>query len=291
MQEAVLITGSARSGTTIIGKLLHSLNNVEYAFEPPLLFAHIPLINYMQEDQWRLIYETYLFEDQHLDAVAGRRLNFNEHDDSNIYKAKDSSLVEHRLNLKATRNSTLPKALKHKIAYKLPDMLPYISTLHDYYPAMTIVIMFRKAQTVVSSLLMKRWFSDDSLENSPAIWPSKVPRKPYVPFWVPDKDIKLWSELNETDRCMYYYALMYKHVQQASNTLIVDYDHFLMNPKHIISEISQVLDCPLGYKSEGILNSIQDQESTQIVSEREFKSEFGLAAKAVEQRITSLITE
>ena len=39
LDKMVIIGGSARSGTTIIGKLIHSLKNIEYQFEPPMLVS------------------------------------------------------------------------------------------------------------------------------------------------------------------------------------------------------------------------------------------------------------
>ena len=35
--EMVIVTGIPRSGTSIVGKVLGSLYDVEYAFEPPLV--------------------------------------------------------------------------------------------------------------------------------------------------------------------------------------------------------------------------------------------------------------
>lgn len=285
----MLITGSARSGTTIMGKLVHSLDQVDYAFEPPFLFSHIPLINHMPREQWRLLYETYLFEDQHMDAVAGRRLNFNVHDDSNVFIAKERPLIEERVNGRSTRQSILPKALNNTIAYKMPDMLPYISRLRNYYPNMTIVIMFRKASEVISSLLRKRWFSDESLSNSASIWPSVVSSKPYVPFWVPVNEIQNWFNLNEIDRCMYYYCLMYEHIRTNARTIIVDYDNFLSDPAQTLNKISKLIDRPFGTKSEEILDTVTNQESQQIVSEIDFSSEQGLNAKKIEHKVISMV--
>ncbi|MBH52105.1 MAG: hypothetical protein CL785_03000 [Chloroflexi bacterium] len=289
VSESLLITGCARSGTTIMGKLVHSLDKVEYAFEPPFLFSHIPLINHMPHEQWCLLYETYLFEDQHMDAVAGRRLNFNVHDDSNIFNAKERHLIEERVNSSSTRQSILPRALSNTIAYKMPDMLPYIPRLRNYYPDMTIVIMFRRASEVISSLLRKHWFSDESLTNSPSIWPSVVSSKPYVPFWVPLGEIQKWFDLNEIDRCMYYYCLMYEHIHANPKTVIVDYDNFLSDPKEILNKISRLIDRPFGTKSSSILDTVMNQQSPQVLSEIDFGSEEGLHAKKIEQKVISIV--
>ena len=45
LNNLIWITGCARSGTTILGKILSTLKNVEYGFEPELLFGLLPKIH------------------------------------------------------------------------------------------------------------------------------------------------------------------------------------------------------------------------------------------------------
>ena len=45
LENVIWITGCARSGTTILGKILSTLKNVEYAYEPEFLFRLLPSIN------------------------------------------------------------------------------------------------------------------------------------------------------------------------------------------------------------------------------------------------------
>ena len=59
--ECIVITGCARSGTTILSKIIHSFSNVELSFEPPMLFSLFPLINKLSQNDWKLLYETYLY--------------------------------------------------------------------------------------------------------------------------------------------------------------------------------------------------------------------------------------
>jgi len=41
VNSSILISGVARSGTTIVGKLISSFDGVEYSFEPPMMFTLI----------------------------------------------------------------------------------------------------------------------------------------------------------------------------------------------------------------------------------------------------------
>ena len=76
--NSTLITGGARNGTTILGKIFHSFNNVEYIFEPPLFFSLFALIDSLDKDDWKLLYETYLYEEFLINALGGRNLNYNK---------------------------------------------------------------------------------------------------------------------------------------------------------------------------------------------------------------------
>ena len=96
--NAVLISGSARSGTTILSKILHSFKNVELVYEPPVLFSLFALLPEIEEKQWRLLYETYLYEEFFINALSGRSVNCNRKDDSSIFLVKDKEELDKRLN-------------------------------------------------------------------------------------------------------------------------------------------------------------------------------------------------
>jgi len=85
----IVITGVGRSGTTILGKIIHSFEGVEYVYEPYTIQALLPLLTTIEKDHWKNLYHSYLYEDIFMGAVAGRNVNLNEMDDSCIIKAKD----------------------------------------------------------------------------------------------------------------------------------------------------------------------------------------------------------
>ena len=69
INNAILITGAARSGTTITEKIVHSFKNVECIHEPPLLFALILPIDELSPSNWDLL-KAYLFEDFFIGAKS-----------------------------------------------------------------------------------------------------------------------------------------------------------------------------------------------------------------------------
>lgn len=259
ISKATLITGAARSGTSIMGRLFHSLDNVEYATEPPLLFAHIPLIDVLPRDVWKFLYEAYLFEDWHFEAVAGRRLNFNENDQSCIFKAKARAVIEERLSKSHRRVENFERAILSIFVCKMPDILPFIPKLKKYYPDMTVITMFRKVESVIASLIKKNWFSEEGLTGFTAYWPIKDAAAPVVPYWIPDKDIKWWKEMNEVERSCYYYILMYDNLTEDDMSIIINYDEFVKTPNEIFRALIERLGFSEGELTRYILSKIEEQ--------------------------------
>lgn len=123
-ETAVLVTGSARSGTTIIGALIHTFQNVEYVFEPPALIALFPLIEEMPEHQWKYLYEAYLYEEFLINAVSGRAINTNIDDDSSIYKVKSGQDIAERLSWSWRKADADKIASARRVAYKIETSFP-----------------------------------------------------------------------------------------------------------------------------------------------------------------------
>jgi hypothetical protein len=253
VSNAILISGSARSGTTLIGKVIHSLKNVEYSFEPATLFSLIPLINSINKNEWKLLYETYLYEDFFINALGGRSVNCNTIDDSSIYKVKSRDDIEARLNRSIGKVEAEKNGRNGVIAYKMPDIVPFIPKMIEYYPNMRVVIMERGPIETINSLFAKKWFSE-RVGNRNTIWPFSVQNKIKTPFWVCDKDIDLWCSMNEIDRCAYYYIQVNSRMQNSIN---LQYESFIKNPYESVSNLAADLGLEFGDKTCDIINSVK----------------------------------
>ena len=143
VSNAIIITGSARSGTTIMGKIVHSFQGVEYVNEPPMLFSLISKIDDVGPNIWKLLYETYLYEEFLINALAGRSINCNRGDDSSIYHVKGNEEIEARLQNSYGKLEVedIIKLKNIQLAYKIPNIVPYVSKINDIYPSRTVVVM------------------------------------------------------------------------------------------------------------------------------------------------------
>jgi hypothetical protein len=258
LDQAILITGSARSGTTIMGKLIHSLQRVEYTFEPPTLFPLMALIDHLDAQYWQLLFSTYLYEDFFSGAVAGRNLNFNSNDDSYIFNSKSESLVAKRMS-KGIRKSEIGELTEDGIiAFKMPDIVPFIPKLKSYYKRMNIIVMRREPTETISSLLKKGWLDEKSLGHENRIFPLIEYHGSKIPYWVKEEDFALWQSLDEVNRCAYYCIRM--DCANEQEALVIDYDRFVLNPHGTLIEICAKFNLEFGEKTDGLLETVKSSK-------------------------------
>ena len=262
IHNSTLISGSARSGTTIVSKIVHSFYKVELAFEPPMLFSLIPLIDNLREKDWKLLYETYLYEDFFLNSLAGRSINCNLVDDSSIYNVKSNNEISKRLKYSASKVDVERIAMDSNLVFKLPDITPFIAKINNYYPSSKVVIVKRDAVGVLNSLLKKQWFSDYNLLNKNMVWPFIYRDGFRVPFWVRERDISSWVKMTEIDRCAYYYIRVNENVDLIENKIEVKYNELLRDPYNIVENLSHDLGFKFGEKTCEIIGTIKDQKNT-----------------------------
>lgn len=254
--SAILISGSARSGTTIVGKLIHSFETIEYVFEPPALIALFPLINAMPRHHWDYLYEAYLYEEFLINAVSGRSINTNRADDSSIFKLKDEEEIERRLNRSWTKGAATRRALDSRVAYKIPNIACYVPELCRRYPGMAVIMMVRNAVETIHSLMAKNVFTPGH-PSSTLPWPFRIIENVRIPYWVRIGDEKLWNELNEIDRYAYYYIRMNENVGGSSQQFVLKYSELVNSPFVVSKKIADFLGLAFGKRTEAIIASIK----------------------------------
>ena len=277
--RSILITGVARSGTSIMGTLVHSLSGVELVFEPPLLYALFPLLGQMDAATWKFLYESYLFEDFLADALAGRRSNFNRWDDSGIQKVKSIQDVDARLDSRYRRLDLFREACNHRVAYKMPDILPWVNTITgpNFYPEMQCIIMFREPEAVVDSLLKKHWFSDDG-RSSDVIQGPWNRLAPDEAFWV--RDSTEWEDASELEKSYLYYlwqseALVARNknyvlkngifeTMDGKRYCIVNYDDFVREPAQEFQKVIEFVGCSPTPATAELLKTVKYQQNGMV---------------------------
>ena len=260
--NAILITGAARTGTSLIGQVIHSCQGVEYAYEPAgLLSLYAKMPDFLARPQlvalWKSLYAGYLFRDFLMPTLAGRRLNFREGDESYIHYCKSVSEIGGRLMSSGRDLDVYPRALQSTLAYKLPDILPFLGQFHHFYPKTRLVVLLRNPGDTIASLVQKGWFSDATLAQAWANWPS---REEGVPFWVPLGEESSWRDAREVGRAVLYFTWQYLALMtdlRPNDLILVDYDYLVEDPPHEIMPLLQRLGLNPGPKTEGLIQAIR----------------------------------
>lgn len=256
IESAVVITGGGRSGTTILGKLIHTFSNVEYAFEPPMLVALFALLDQLPEPTWKFLYEAYLAEEFLSNAVAGRTINTNRADDSSIHAVKSEVEIEERLSRSWSKQEIMEKVGNKTVSYKLPNIVPFLQQFMSYYPDARVIAIQRAAVDCINSLLIKSWFKNDGAQAATA-WPFRQVGTWRVPYWVRSGDEEMWCELTELDRCAYYYLLMSDVPPQGPRVMHLRYADFVSHPADTSEHLAQWLGVEEGSRTREVLASIR----------------------------------
>jgi hypothetical protein len=241
-----------------MARLIYSLDRVECFHEPPFLYAFCYMVDEIGEEQWKMLLEALVFEELLLSALAGRRLNFNEHDDSCVYHSRPREEIAERLARTHRHYELYHKALQYRLAFKMPETLPQLSQLRRYYPNMTFLVMLRQPESVIASLMERGWYSDHQMVHLGGDWifrrTSKTNKK--IAPWVSDALVEEFVRSQEVDRCAMCYIEQYRHLVGRTDCLVVDYDELVQRPRSYFGAVVESLGERFGPLTSNLLSTI-----------------------------------
>lgn len=260
VSNMIFVSGTGRSGTTIIGKLIGTALNVEYHFEPPTLNGLGSVIVEAQKsnqlNEWQVVFETYCFEDLLLGSIAGRNLNFNENDDSYIYNIKEEEEIKRRLSASHRKYELEKEASKYRLAVKLPNFTQPLLVLEELYPDMTKVLIIRNPNEIINSFVGKGWFADIKPSSPTVFWPFRLINDLKIPAWVEENKFDWWISANEVDRIAYYIISQWSGIERLHRKYIIDYNRFLIDPAGVTNQIFDDLQLGETLKTKEVIDSI-----------------------------------
>jgi len=259
VRSAIVISGSGRSGTTLLGKIVNSFKGTEYLFEPPTLISLFALTEVLDENHWRFLYESYLGDDFLVNALAGRAINLNNHDDSCLFKVKSGEEIQRRLGRSWSKHDMLQELTGKAVAYKIPNIVPYLSKFANRYPSSRVVIVKRQPAQTIRSLLRKGWFSDSGAQRLVAS-PFREIGHLRVPYWLPQGQEAWWGSLRELDRCAYYYLFMSNAPLEGQNIRYISYEDLVSQPEPVVWGLADWLGAKFGDRTHDIIASVKGNQ-------------------------------
>lgn len=285
--RSIIITGCARSGTTLIGKILSTASNVEYFFEPESLVSLFAFASSLSDDLYKNFYCSLLVEHLCFGSLAGRNLNFNSNDDSYVGNSKDHLELERRTSKSWRREEVLDILDNIKPVFKIPSILPFIPKNHyANFPESKIVCILRDPSSVYRSIKSKQWFTRRAAVLAP-YWGhnQSVPHvSSLAPYWVREKDLRGWITMTETQKFAYYYELIYKSaLNTIKNLVLIDYNRLVDNPQKIIDSLFLDLGLKSTPMTDNVLSSVSKRRAT--------SDQFNLEEVATIESVESLYRE
>ncbi|MBL43771.1 MAG: hypothetical protein CMN71_03350 [Sphingomonadaceae bacterium] len=286
VRQSVLITGSARSGTSIFGKLIGSLESVEYFFEPPTLFSLFALLNDLPASQARFLFDTFLYEELLIGAISGRTINLRGQDDSSIRHTKTEAEIARRLEASARKGEMETESAV--IAVKVPDFVYRLPAIADQLGVQRLLVSVRDPGSTINSLVRRRWFTDASLQSGDITWPNRFRTRVPSPHWVPADWLSAWDDLSEVDRAALYYVTQTDLPEDLpGETLVFGYDQLLAQPRNLLRAVAERLGLDFGPRTETLLANVGVQESTAQFDLGQVRSDLRVQIRAAYDRAAS----
>lgn len=284
-KNLVLLTGITRSGTTILGKILASLNGIEYEFEPWLL-AQLAIMQGRGAIRLKPASELlrgFVYETYH-NALLGRHSNLRPSDDSYIWNYQSAEILPYKWNNLKNRGDTKKYADMNnaKLLMKMPNVQEFYSFFLNVFPDMKIIHIVRHPFDVSLSMLKKHWLCDKNFTNPEATFIRKIIKsgkrglEKFLPWWVDDGDIDEFLKADEFGRGLVAWRIFIEKSDMAVSALSkiqrkqfmeCKYEDFLSNPEKTIEEIIGFMGVGFGAKTEILLKTVNRDKPVSVASD------------------------
>ncbi len=248
-KNTIFITGAPRSGTSILGKLISTLEGIDYHFEPPTLYVMAGMISMgaLPCASAIALLRAYFHEDLLCPSVSGIRANLRPGDDSLVLHSISWEELLSRWHDIRNRADALEyiAARKIRLAVKMPSILDTIPVLARGFSQSRFVIIKRDGRDVVRSIVKKQWLSDEGLRES--YWPYKIVDGRKLPHLVEDSVAEKWTKWNAPTRACYIwrrdaeFGLQTERLNMANRLHVVSYEGLTEDPESVIRGIGRFL--------------------------------------------------
>tara|TARA_B100001250_G_C19815536_1_gene798113 strand:- start:5214 stop:6080 length:867 start_codon:yes stop_codon:yes gene_type:complete len=258
LKNVVIITGPARSGTSILGKILASCNKTEYWYEPETFQYIATIYNKISKEIWHKLYSRYVTENL-LRLITGRSINLKKNENSSISSYKSQKEINSKLknNLSELDLENFIKKNKIRLVIKSPNL--ELKQLAKVFTKYKIVFTIRDHYEVINSIIKRNWFKGQNYLKT-FLPPVKIMNK-YYPIWMKKKYLKYWRGSNEETKCAIYILCCYEEVKNLKGVIYYNYEDSINFPKKTASRLIKKLGLKFSKKTIQILKKIKQPKS------------------------------
>ena len=246
-KKLIIITGVARSGTTLLGKIVGSFSNAHYCFEPHTFILIPPLIQkgYLSEKQGSELLKALLFEELFLQILHGRYVNFNKNEDSYIGNYIDPEAIKLRWKNYKRRKDIIEylKNYDYLFILKIPNIQPILETVKKIFKGVKLIHVIRDGNDVVSSSVRRDFYSRDYLNKRSIDWSEEI-NSLKEPWFIDKKNQGLFFKWNYYTRAAYIWRILTEMGlkfadHNKTNVLQLKHEDFIKNPIFLLGKIEE----------------------------------------------------
>jgi hypothetical protein len=247
-----LMTGAMRSGTSVLGKIVGSFEQVEFFYEP------MTFVRLLLNDSCKGLVDDYVYFDLLMPSLAGRNINLNANDDSSIRNYKSAGFIDKRL------ARSWPADVIHESNEAVTCLVKYPSYADELagfesaiYPTKKIYIV-REPIGNVLSILQKRWFHDEVIQGGIRGEFKRVGTR-NVPLWLREQDVDDFMRLDETGRCLFYYNQVLS-ARLDKFDVVVSYEGLCNYPAETVENLQRKLNLKSGEMTEMLVSRMRPEQ-------------------------------
>ncbi len=279
--RTAIVLGACRSGKTTLGNLIGSCKFVDNIEEPwtakiITLMSGLRMIpkNLSKEILLNFITESYN------ETILFRTQSFRPTDMSSIWKQKENQEIIERLTKYETRKDVQDYIRKNNPLFfiNLTEVQPFIKLLRETLKNTKLIHVIRNGYEVATECMIKRWFSDEQLENPVKALPYKLytfnKTLYHIPWWVGEDEEELFLNYSEFERCVYYWCQtiessakeLDKLTEHKSNKTI-KYSELISNTNEVFNNTCDYLNISPTEKSNELIEKIFNRKINPIHQE------------------------
>ena len=280
LKNMIVVTGVYRSGTTITGKVIGSFKEIEYAYDPTLLFYLVYLrhTNQIEDNELLDMTKVYLYYDYFINYLHGR-YNFRVKDEGScvLHMKPYEEVLEKWFTVDNIKHDNIENT---RFAFKFCNLYELIPLLASEYPHMQIIDLTRDLRKVFSSMLAKEWFLEDKPDKDSAVlWPFlNNSQKQKVPYIVKEADIDFWVKSNDITKTAYACCRFAENkiklkdeISKLKNSSEIYfeliYEDLVRDPSKTVKRISEFTGSQFGALTQQIVSDIRSTKSSFDVDE------------------------